>query len=214
MTASTSRAAPFTSQGPVRPYEAPRPTSDVRAPSFRERHSLRHRRLFLSKLKESAQPGPGVRVLDLGGGTGAATEVFAQGASEVVVLEPNLRRISRGRSARPSIAFLEGVAESLPFPDRRFDRVTSVLSFHHLKDGPKALAEAYRVLANGGRLVVGDFGSHSWQSRLFRFLHVVTLHGSLSFTDPAVVDSWLRSAGFVRIQREWVGSYYVLSAEK
>jgi ubiquinone/menaquinone biosynthesis C-methylase UbiE len=214
MTASTSNVPSPSSAASVRAVEAPVGVGAAPTQSFRERASLRHRRALLARLRERVQAGPKVRLLDLGGGAGAATEVFAKGASEVVVLDPNRKRVARGRSVRPAISFVEGVAETLPFPDQRFERVVSLLSFHHLNDGAKALAEASRVLVPGGKLVVSDFGVTSWPGRLFRFLHRVTLRRSLSFTDPTVVDSWLARAKFGGIQRERVGSYFILSAEK
>ena len=53
---------------------------------------------------------------------------------------------------------LQSVRLDLSFEDGRFDAVVSSLFFHHvpmvLKE--KALAEAYRVLRPGGKLVIAD----------------------------------------------------------
>src|SRR3989442_995264 len=59
-----------------------------------ERTSVRKRAPDLAELRTLIAPISGVHLLDVGGGAGAATEQFATGCAEVVVLEPD-RRSSR-----------------------------------------------------------------------------------------------------------------------
>src|SRR5881296_4501950 len=118
-----------------------------------ERGSIRKRATDLTQLHELIAPVSGVRLLDLGGGAGAATERFATGCAEVVVLEPDRRKVAQGRKLRPTIRFEEGRAEEIPFPDATFDRVTAVVAFHHMENQESALTEMRRVLKDSGRLV-------------------------------------------------------------
>ena len=200
----------------------PRPTGDAPDPtstpmtglSFRERGSIRDRRALLEQVRERLALGSGARLLDLGGGTGHVTQLLAGPSGDAVVLEPNPRRVARGRAARPRIEFVEGVAERIPFPDGRFDAVVSVRAFHHFADHRRALAEAHRVLRPGGRLVLNDFESDSITGRWFRFLARMTFQGRLHFPTAERLDGWLRSVGFVRTRREVVGRYYLVTAEK
>jgi ubiquinone/menaquinone biosynthesis C-methylase UbiE len=182
--------------------------------SFRERLTLRRRAPLLRRLREELQPGPGVRVLDLGGGTGATTERFAEGADEVVVLEPDPKKVARGRAIRATLGFVEGVAEQLPFEDGRFDRVVSLLSFHHFQDSSRALSEGYRVLAPGGSLTVCDLDPTSWMGRLIRVLHAPTFHARLSFARPDEVSRRASAAGFSSVRRERLGPAYLVTATK
>jgi ubiquinone/menaquinone biosynthesis C-methylase UbiE len=175
---------------------------------------LRRREPLLRRVREEVRPGPAVRVLDVGGGTGVTTARFAEGAGEVVVLEPNPKKVARGRLVRPQLVFVEGSAEELPFEEGRFDRVVSLLSFHHFRDSTRALSEAFRVLAPGGSFTVCDVGPTSHLTRLFRALHRLTFHGPLRFDDPQEVDRRARAAGFVTVRCEEVGPYYLVTATK
>jgi demethylmenaquinone methyltransferase/2-methoxy-6-polyprenyl-1,4-benzoquinol methylase len=44
----------------------------------------------------------------------------------------------------------------LPFPDGSFERIIVVDAYHHLTDQGSSLAEFWRVLAPGGRLVIEE----------------------------------------------------------
>jgi len=133
-------------------------------PPWGDRLRVRTRRAILARLRSLLEP-EGTRLLDLGGGTGVTTVTFGAGAREVVVLEPNERKIASGRAARAPVTFVPGVAEAIPYPDGRFDRVVSLLSFHHFARGDDVLREASRVLTPGGRLVVYDLDPSSLSAR-------------------------------------------------
>jgi ubiquinone/menaquinone biosynthesis C-methylase UbiE len=182
--------------------------------TLRERLTVRRRAPLLRRLREELTPAPGVRILDLGGGTGVTTERFADGAGEIVVLDPDPRKVARGRAARPALGFVGGVAERLPFEDGRFDRVVSLMSFHHFRDSARALAEVLRVLAPGGSLTICDIDPTSRQARIFRLLHALTFHGPLLFADEEEVDRRARAAGFARVRRDRLGTTYLVTASK
>jgi ubiquinone/menaquinone biosynthesis methyltransferase len=64
----------------------------------------------------------------------------------------------RRRDSRSRVAFTEGDALSLPFPDASFDVITVGYGLRNIADPQAALREMRRVLAPGGRAVVLDFG--------------------------------------------------------
>jgi ubiquinone/menaquinone biosynthesis C-methylase UbiE len=95
-------------------------------------------------------------VVDVGCGTGrAVAELAALGATATGVdLNPEMVGVARERYPRGD--YRVGDADRLPFPDGtlRGHRTDKVL--HDLPDPRAALAEAHRVLAPGGRVVVVD----------------------------------------------------------
>ena len=127
------------------------------------------------------------RLLDLGCGTGALAERVlgvAPGAHLTCVdLSPRMAEAARARLAGRAEVLL-GDAERLPFHDAGFDAAWCNDSFHHYPDPEHAAFQAWRVLAPGGALVIGD----AWQPAPAR----------------AVMNAWLPRSreGDVRIYSE------------
>ena len=85
---------------------------------------------------------------------------------QVVVCDINPDMLKVGTSRAPgavgsknsqALGFVEGNAESLPFPDNSFDLYTIAFGLRNVTDKDKALVDAYRVLRRGGRLMVLEF---------------------------------------------------------
>ncbi|MDA7941316.1 MAG: class I SAM-dependent methyltransferase [Nitrosopumilus sp.] len=100
----------------------------------------------------------GDRVLDAGSGLGAMTAVAAGAGASVTMCDPLLPMLrgAAGRGADAAAAC--GVFEKLPFRDGAFDAVVCGYSLRDAINLRRAISEAHRVLAGGGRLVVVDLG--------------------------------------------------------
>ena len=118
-----------------------------------------------------AQSGvrPGSRVLDIAGGTGDLSLAFARRAGksgQVWLTDINNAMLTHGRDRLADKGFLLPVAqcdaEKLPFPDNHFDCVSVAFGLRIMTHKDRALAEMYRVLRPGGRLLVLEF-SHVWK---------------------------------------------------
>ncbi len=98
----------------------------------------------------------GMRLLDVGGGTGRISQAFADIEAEIVLLDPSSGMLRTAQRKHPQWALCQGVAEALPFANKSFERVLAVDSFHHFWDHARAALEIMRVLAPGGRLVIEE----------------------------------------------------------
>lgn len=113
---------------------------------------------------ERANVRPGMKVLDIAGGTGDLAKAFAKkvGADgEVWLTDINGPMLGVGRDrmldAGLEIPLAQCDAEKLPFPSNYFDRVTVAFGLRNMTHKDKALAEMLRVLRPGGRLLVLEF---------------------------------------------------------
>jgi SAM-dependent methyltransferase len=115
----------------------------------------------LAWLIEHASCRPSHRILDVATGGGFTAVAFAPFVAEVTALDVStaMLREAQGRaqaSGLTNVVFETGAAESLPCPAGSFDGVVCRLAAHHFLSVPKFVAEAYRVLRPGGRLLIAD----------------------------------------------------------
>lgn len=92
-------------------------------------------------------------LLDIGCGTGLASGPLIAKGHAVTGVDPSVPMLDLARRAYPRAAWVEGVAEALPFEDRSFGAVISAQSFHHV-DRAQAMAEIARVLKPGGIVAI------------------------------------------------------------
>jgi demethylmenaquinone methyltransferase / 2-methoxy-6-polyprenyl-1,4-benzoquinol methylase len=112
---------------------------------------------------------PGQRVLDIAGGSGDLSRLFARkvGASgQVVLTDINASMLSVGRDRMLDeglpVPAAQCDAEKLPFPDNYFDCVSVAFGLRNMTHKELALKEMLRVLKPGGKLLVLEF-SQVWK---------------------------------------------------
>jgi ubiquinone/menaquinone biosynthesis C-methylase UbiE len=110
-----------------------------------------------------AKPRSHEEALDVGAGTGLLTLALAEQVKSVwaIDISPAMCEYLRAKATSACCDNVETAmasAVSLPLVDESLDLVVSNYCFHHLQDADKrrALAEAWRVLRPGGRLVFAD----------------------------------------------------------
>jgi demethylmenaquinone methyltransferase/2-methoxy-6-polyprenyl-1,4-benzoquinol methylase len=118
---------------------------------------------------ESSGVLPGNRVLDIAGGSGDLSRLFAKKVGklgQVVLTDINASMLAVGRDRMLdeglAVPAAQCDAEKLPFPDNYFDCVSVAFGLRNMTHKDRALKEMYRVLKPGGRLLVLEF-SHVWK---------------------------------------------------
>jgi ubiquinone/menaquinone biosynthesis C-methylase UbiE len=106
----------------------------------------------IEPLLDTAQVGPGVRVLDVATGPGYVAAAAVRRGARVVGVDFSTAMLAEARRHSPAVDFREGDAETLPFGDASFDAVVMNFGLLHLGRPELALAEAHRVLRVGGRI--------------------------------------------------------------
>jgi len=178
----------------------------------------------VSRLRELtvtlAQIEPGDSVLDVGCGPGSVTipaKIHTGVNGQVAGIDPSpeMITVARRKAANKGldIDFRVGVIEALPFPEASFDVVTSSLMFHHLpgKLQVRGLAETYRVLKPGGRILIADF-MPSKTTFLGQIVLALSMHrgtkfgmenlpallGGSQFTQVSLLKEQFLVVGFIR----------------
>jgi ubiquinone/menaquinone biosynthesis C-methylase UbiE len=96
------------------------------------------------------------RVLDVGCGTGLLTARLGRELPGAVIVGCDFSHgmLVHARAHGATAAWIQGDAQRLPFHDGSVDAIVSTEAFHWFPDQARALAEFYRVLVPGGRLLV------------------------------------------------------------
>src|ERR1700746_4065468 len=167
-------------------------------------------------------------LLDVAGGTGdiAFRAARASGAgfrATVCDINADMLKVGRERAEKQHLAdrvsFVEGNAEALAFPDRSFDAYTIAFGIRNVPRIDLALAEAFRVLKPGGRILCLEFSSVDVPGLdrlydLFSFRVIPELGRAVTgdaesyrylvesirqFPKPAAFADMIRAAGFSRV---------------
>ncbi len=122
-------------------------------------------RLWKDRLVRMIRPKPGLKYLDVAGGTGDIAFRIHKKApeSDITVCDLNEHMLDVGRNRAIDKGWLGGFewvtgnAENLPFPDSSFDVYTIAFGLRNVTRIDTALAEAARVLKPGGRFFCLEF---------------------------------------------------------
>jgi ubiquinone/menaquinone biosynthesis C-methylase UbiE len=149
------------------------------------------------------------RLLDIGTGTGRMLQVIGQRADSMLGIDASRAMLALARTRlaeQPGLrhaAVRLGDMYRLELPDGHFDAVLMQMVLHYATEPGRALAEAVRVLAPGGTLIVVDLDRHKrkalraeghhWlgfdDSALYRMLPA----GELEIEEPSAVQGELET---------------------
>jgi ubiquinone/menaquinone biosynthesis C-methylase UbiE len=143
-------------------------------------------------------------VLDVGCGTGRWTEEVVAAGGRAVGLDPSTAMLARARARVPAAALIRGRAESLPFASGQFGAVLCVHVIHHLDEPARFVADAARVLGDGGTLSVLALAPHDGQDSWYLYDHFDGMREAdcARYPPTSSIQDWMSAEGLIDIQTE------------
>lgn len=144
-----------------------------------------------SAMQKILAAAPMGRTLDIGTGTGRMIELFADQSSSMTAVDNNVEmlRVARAKIANLGLSNSEakpieimlGDFNRLPLDDSAFDTILFHQVLHYALDPESVIAEAARVLAPNGKIMIVDFAAHDHED-----LRTVHAHARLGFSDSTI----------------------------
>jgi ubiquinone/menaquinone biosynthesis C-methylase UbiE len=103
----------------------------------------------------------GLRILEVGCGTGHWLRVLQESENYVTGLDYSVEMLARARTLVLGLDVIRGSAQCLPWSAGSFDRVFCINAIHHFADKPAFLVEVRRVLRSGGMFLTIGLNPHS-----------------------------------------------------
>lgn len=158
------------------------------------------------------------RILETAAGTGIVTRAVAEAVPTACIvatdINPAVVDFAVQHSGSERVTFQQADAQDLPFEDASFDLVLCLFGVMFFPDKARANAEARRVLRPGGRYILVTFNrldrnpvpraAGQAVASLFPEDPRYMERGPFSYTDAALVEEDLRTAGFETIELETV----------
>lgn len=138
-------------------------------------------------------------VADLGAGEGTLAQLLAQRARQVIAVDNSEKMVAFGRdlTQRHGLANLDyrhGDLEDLPIADESVDLAIFSQSLHHAPHPARAVAEAYRILRPGGRVMLLDLVKHNFEQARELYADLW-----LGFAEVDL-EQFLKGAGFREVE--------------
>lgn len=142
---------------------------------------------------------PPMVIADLGAGEGTFSQLLAQRAKRVIAIDNADKMVEFGtelarKHGVKNLEYRKGDLEAVPLEDASVDLAFFSQALHHARHPGKAVAEAFRILKPGGRIVVLDLMRHSHEEARDLYADLW-----LGFTEVEVAG-FLRDAGFRHVE--------------
>lgn len=171
---------------------------------------------WAARLVEHAGPRPGQRVLDVGCGTGVVARTVAPlvepgGSVTGLDISPDMLAVAHATATREGVdvAWRQGPAEEMTFPDGSFDLALSQFALMFFADRDAALREIHRTLIPGGRVALSVWQGldrhpfyHALHEAIRKRLGMSSVSDIFSLGDAAELRSLLCEAGFGSVEIE------------
>ena len=156
------------------------------------------------------------KVLELGCGTGLYTETIIENSSHVIATDFSEEMINSARKLRgdlKDVEFMQSDAMNLAFSENSFDTVFMANLIHFISDPEQVTRESYRVLNDGGTIVITSFAidEMSFLNKIRMAIRFIKTFGKISKetkrvkTTQHTIEMMLENNGFRISKNKLIG---------
>ncbi len=167
---------------------------EIKEDPYRNCFVYSRRRLNLWLDKFMPERGDGLKLLDVGCGTGYHLARYRERGFDISGMDGSEDMLKQARLANPNIDFKQGDVDSLPYPDNTFDYILCVEVYRYLPDINPCTKEIFRVLKpNGVALVTA---APPLQANLYPLVNRLT--AAFKVSDLTQLKQFFQSEGLLR----------------
>ena len=149
------------------------------------------------------------RLLDAGGGTGRVSSIIHDQAAQTIIADVSMGML-RQAGKKAGLIPICGFSEALPFPNETFERIIMVDALHHVVNQSKTAAELWRVLSNGGRLIIEEPDIRKNSVKIVALIEKITLMRSHFLTPLQIRELFTFSGAISQLEYEGFNSWIIV----
>ena len=170
------------------------------------------------------RPGSSDRFLDVACGAGGAVIDLAPHVERAVGVDlsegmleiARSRLASAGTTSLANLDFVQASSDALPFEDGEFTALVCTTALHHFPNPQASISEMARVLAPGGRLVIGDAARDLLVTKLADRLYRRFEAGHVGLQRRREIEAMMTQSGLsvTSSRHVWLRIYALVAAEQ
>jgi demethylmenaquinone methyltransferase/2-methoxy-6-polyprenyl-1,4-benzoquinol methylase len=149
------------------------------------------------------------RLLDVGGGTGRISYSLRNLVTEAVIADSSMGMCIQV-TRKNGLNSVCSNSEELPFENESFERVIMVDALHHVGDYLATIAELWRVVTPGGRIVIEEPDIRTTSIKLMAIIEKLALMRSHFVSPQSIRDAFNYKNASARIEKEGTTAWVVI----
>jgi demethylmenaquinone methyltransferase/2-methoxy-6-polyprenyl-1,4-benzoquinol methylase len=161
------------------------------------------------KLKSLVPDMPKGTLLDAGGGTGRVSQFLHDKASQIIVADETFDMLRQAKK-KVGVQTVRTRTERLPFTDGFFDCIIMVDALHHVLNQAETIAELWRVLKPGGRLLIEEPNFDLFRGKIIAFVEKLALMRSHFLSPEQIIALFDGKSQRPRIELEKAMAWIII----